>query len=114
MILFIINSLHFNLKLPGKEVITYTTGVIALFVVLFIVYFISNRIIAGIEKKTGNDLINRLRKKLKIPAILLIVILAFWIPLEFSMVPETVTKAVNKIMSVEIMVWVNKLKSVNK
>ena len=110
MILFIINSLHFNLKLPGKEVITYATGVIALFVVLFIVYFISNRIIAGIEKKTGNDLLNRLRKNLKIPTILLITILAFWIPLAYTEVSESVTNAVNKMMSILLIVvftWIS-------
>lgn len=110
MILFIVNSLHLNFKLPGHEVITYATGVIALFVVLLIVYIISNRIIIGIEKKTGNELINRLRKNLKIPVILLVTILAFWIPLAFTEVPETVTAIVNKIMSIlliAVFTWIS-------
>ncbi len=77
---------------------------------LLIVYLITNRIIKNLEKKTENEFLINLRKNLRIPVILLIIILTLWLPLSFTRVPEIITNAANKVLTILIIVvfaWIS-------
>ncbi len=104
------NRIPFDFDFPAKEIITYVTGVVIIFAVLFIIYLIVNRILWKIENKTRNELTKKLRKNLKVPVILLIIILALWLPFSFTEVPEIITNSANKILTIlviAIFAWIS-------
>lgn len=105
---------HINIQFVNnsllKDIISYTVGVLIAFVVLFIVYLIINQIIKKLEKKSEHELIRKLRKNLRIPVILLLTILALWLPLSFAQVPEIITNTANKILTIliiAIFAWIS-------
>jgi len=104
------NRIPIDFDFPAKEIVTYVTGVIIIFAVLFIIYLIVNRILWKIENKTRNELTKKLRKNLKVPVILLIIILALWLPFSFTEVPEIITNSANKILTIlviAIFAWIS-------
>ncbi len=105
---------HINIQFVNnsllKDIISYTVGVLIAFVVLFIVYLIINQIIKKLEKKSEHELIRKLRKNLRIPVILLLTILALWLPFSFAQVPEIITNTANKILTIliiAIFAWIS-------
>ena len=93
-----------------NNILLYAAGVCITFVVLLIVYLITNRIIKNLEKKTENEFLINLRKNLRIPVILLIIILTLWLPLSFTRVPEIITNSANKVLTILIIVvfaWIS-------
>jgi len=105
---------HINIQFVNnsllKDIISYIIGVLIAFVILFIVYLIINQIIKKLEKKSDHELIRKLRKGLRIPVILLITILALWLPFSFAQVPEIITNTANKILTIliiAIFAWIS-------
>lgn len=99
---------HLNLQFLNnpfiENIITYMSGVVITFIILFIVYLFLNQIIRKLERKTNHELIKAIRKNQRIPFILLIIILALWLPFSFTQVPETITNTANKILNLLIIV----------
>ncbi len=97
----LLSIIHFfDFHLPVKEILTYGIGSIAIFAILFIIYLIIHQIAKKIEKRTGHELVSKLRKNLRIPVVLLIIILALWLPLSFIEVSDVISGAANKILTI--------------
>jgi len=95
---------HFN------DIIAYIIGVGITFSILFVLYIILNQGLKKIEKKAENEFTKLLRKGLKIPIILLITILAIWLPFTFTSVPVVITTPSNKFLTILIIIifaWIS-------
>jgi uncharacterized membrane protein len=109
LILSLSDSLLIDIQLPVREILTYGIGSIATFAILFILYLISNQIVKKFEKRPDNEIASKLRKNLKVPIVLLIIIFALWLPLSFTEVPEIISNAANKILTIlliAIFAWI--------
>ena len=86
--------------LPYEAIGYYVLAVLAVFSVLFIIYLIAKRILVKLASRPGNELFQRLIGNLRVPVLLLLGVLALWLPLSFTSVPEVVSHVAGKILSI--------------
>ncbi|MDF1546534.1 MAG: mechanosensitive ion channel [Bacteroidales bacterium] len=100
--LTLFSPFNFSLDFPLKDIASYAIGVLATFGVLFTIYQIIKFLVKKIERKSNNEIHHVFRKNLQIPVLLLISIIALWLPFTFTTVPEEVAAVANKILTILI------------
>ncbi len=93
-----------------KDLVNYAIGVIIVFLLFSLIYLIINGVLRRLEKKTVNEFLSKLRKNLKVPIIILIVVLSLIIPFSFTQVSDVIVDKANKILTILIIVifvWIS-------
>lgn len=83
-----------------NELFFYGFGFALTFIILFILYLITNQVFKKIEQKTENYFAKRLRKNYKLPIVLLIIVCSVWLPFTFSEVPDSISIPARSILSI--------------
>ncbi len=94
---------------PTKEVFTYGIGFVSIFVVLFVLYLITNQVFKKVEQKTENYFAKRLRINYRLPVILLIIVCSLWLPFTFSEVPDSIANPTLKVLSILLIAIISML-----
>lgn len=87
-------------KIPKNEFLTYFLWVGATFGILLLVFLAINWLFNSITSKSDNALTKKLLGRLRTPIILLLCIIAFWVPISYVELPEMLTDVSGKILTI--------------
>lgn len=104
-----INNLINSIAPQLSELFLFIVSMVLLFTALLISYLIANRLLSKYETHAKLFYLQKARKYLKVPILLLIIILSIWIPFTIFNTPPRLTLIVNKILTllmIAIISWI--------
>ncbi|GLB53995.1 hypothetical protein NBRC110019_30360 [Neptunitalea chrysea] len=82
------------------EWVPYLTGFGATFIILLAIYLIANKVLEGVTKNSDSQITKKMLSVIRTPVILLICVIALWVPLSYVEIPELLTQTAKKVFSI--------------
>ncbi|GLB49781.1 mechanosensitive ion channel family protein [Neptunitalea lumnitzerae] len=95
-----LQKLNFGLSSKDYEWVPYLTGFAITFLILLAIIFIANKIIQRVTKHSDSFVTGKLLSSIKVPVVLLIGVIALWVPLSYVEIPQTLEESAKKILSI--------------
>ncbi len=87
--------------------VAYILSTILVFAILIAILLIVNRVIGSWEKKEGNELLGKLRKRIRLPVFLLVVFLSLVIPVSFFDQKLRYADTLGSVFSVMVIIFIS-------